>query len=138
MSQRETHRNFGTIFVQQYLSEAQMYKFKNGFAENDVEHHRIFELREPYTGRVYYDVKSDYVDRYVVWLVDEQRLALSTSRVQPDNEEWVFYDYNDLVEKLLLYEKSRECLELAEAYEEKMRKSREKNPPTPLLPCSEF
>lgn len=116
-----------------------MYNYiENRFGEDDVEHHMIFETFNPNLRKKCYEVKSCYVDKFVVWLIDEERFAISTSIEKPDNEIWDFPDYNDLVEKLLVYEQSSECLELAKAYEEEMRKFRETNPSRQLNSCSEF
>ena len=107
-----------------------MYEFTKGMhGEDHVDHHLILETYGP-RGEKAYEVMSAYIEKYLAWLIDEQRFKISTFKEQPPNEEWTFYDYNDLVEKLLVYEQSPECLKIVEEYEERCRKYKERNPST--------
>jgi|GEM_PF-3274125 hypothetical protein len=108
---------------------------KGTYGEDDVDHHIITDDGRGPRGERGYEVMSLYIRQYLVWLVKEKRFVLLRDYDEEKMGEGdsVFYDYDDLVEKLLVYEKTSECLQLAAIDKEEMRKSRETNSPPPYV-----
>jgi hypothetical protein len=98
---------------------------KGTFGEDDVDHHIITDDGRGPRGERGYEVMSMYVPQYLVWVVNEQRFVLLSEYDEEKMGEGdsVFYDYDDLVEKLLVHEKKPECLQLAAMDEEKVNNS---------------